>query len=130
MTTTSAPTTTTNQRLLDWVQEVADLCQPDRVEWCDGSEEEYDRLCQLLVEGGTLTRLDDAKRPNSYWARSDPGDVALSIGFNGTFVLEALASINADQATMTFKDANSQVMIIPTIPSTIEIANVVMPMRI
>jgi DNA polymerase III sliding clamp (beta) subunit (PCNA family) len=61
---------------------------------------------------------------------SDPGDVALSIGFNGTFVLEALASINADQATMTFKDANSQVMIIPTIPSTIEIANVVMPMRI
>ncbi|MDP1805899.1 MAG: phosphoenolpyruvate carboxykinase (GTP), partial [Acidimicrobiales bacterium] len=76
MTTTSASTTTTNQRLLDWVQEVADLCQPDRVEWCDGSEEEYDRLCQLLVEGGTLTRLDDAKRPNSYWARSDPGDVA------------------------------------------------------
>jgi DNA polymerase III sliding clamp (beta) subunit (PCNA family) len=61
---------------------------------------------------------------------SDPGDVALSIGFNGTFVLEALASINADQATMTFKDANSQVMIIPTIPSAIEIANVVMPMRI
>ena len=76
MTTTSAPTTTTNQRLLDWVEEVADLCQPDRVEWCDGSEVEYDRLCQLLVEGGTLTRLDDAKRPNSYWARSDPGDVA------------------------------------------------------
>lgn len=76
MTTTSAPTTTTNQRLLDWVREVADLCQPDRVEWCDGTEEEYDRLCQLLVEGGTLTRLNDAKRPNSYWATSDPGDVA------------------------------------------------------
>ncbi len=76
MTATSASTTSTNQRLLDWVQEVADLCQPDRVEWCDGSEDEYDRLCQLLVDGGTLTRLDDAKRPNSYWARSDPGDVA------------------------------------------------------
>ncbi len=60
MTTTSAPTTTTNQRLLDWVQEVAELCQPEQVEWCDGSEEEYDRLCQLLVEGGTLTRLNDA----------------------------------------------------------------------
>ena len=81
MTTTSNPATaatrpTTNQRLLDWVEEVAGLCQPDRVEWCDGSQEEYDRLCQLLVDAGTLTRLDDAKRPNSYWATSDPGDVA------------------------------------------------------
>ena len=47
---------TTNQKLLDWVDEVAALCTPDRVEWCDGSQEEYDRLCQLLVEGGTLTR--------------------------------------------------------------------------
>ena len=63
-------------------------------------------------------------------ASSDAGDVALSIGFNGTFILDALASLNADQATMTFKDGNSQVMILPTIPSTIEIANVVMPMRI
>jgi len=71
-----APTTTSNQRLLDWVQEVEALCQPDRVEWCDGSQEEYDRLCRLLVDGGTLTRLDDAKRPNSHWATSDPGDVA------------------------------------------------------
>jgi phosphoenolpyruvate carboxykinase (GTP) len=76
MTTTSAPTVTTNQRLLDWVEEVATLCQPDRVEWCDGSQEEYDRLCQLLVDAGTLTRLNDERRPNSYWARSDPGDVA------------------------------------------------------
>ena len=63
-------------------------------------------------------------------APSDAGDVALSIGFNGTFILDALASLNADQATMTFKDGNSQVMILPTIPSTIEVANVVMPMRI
>jgi len=76
MTATTTAPTTANRRLLDWVDEVAALCQPDQVEWCDGSEEEYDRLCQLLVDGGTFTRLDDAKRPNSYWATSDPGDVA------------------------------------------------------
>jgi phosphoenolpyruvate carboxykinase (GTP) len=76
MTATAAPPTTANQRLLDWVDEVAALCRPERVEWCDGSQEEYDRLCQLLVDGGTFTRLDEAKRPNSYWATSDPGDVA------------------------------------------------------
>jgi len=67
---------TTNKKLLEWVDEVAALCTPDRIEWCDGSAEEYDRLCQLLVDGGTFTRLDEAKRPNSYWATSDPGDVA------------------------------------------------------
>ena len=61
---------------------------------------------------------------------SDAGEVALSIAFNGTFILDALASLNADQATMTFKDENSQVMILPTNPNTIDIANVVMPMRI
>jgi phosphoenolpyruvate carboxykinase (GTP) len=69
-------TTTTNQRLVDWVAEVAALCRPDRVEWCDGSQEEYDRLCGVLVDSGTLTRLDEARRPNSYWATSDPADVA------------------------------------------------------
>ncbi|MGI8684561.1 MAG: phosphoenolpyruvate carboxykinase (GTP) [Acidimicrobiales bacterium] len=67
---------TQNKKLLDWVNEVAALTTPDRVEWCDGSAEEYDRLAQLLVDNGTFTRLSDAKRPNSYWARSDPGDVA------------------------------------------------------
>jgi phosphoenolpyruvate carboxykinase (GTP) len=68
--------TTTNQKLLDWVEEISALCAPDRVEWCDGSQAEYDRLCQLLVDAGTLVPLADDKRPNSYWATSDPGDVA------------------------------------------------------
>jgi phosphoenolpyruvate carboxykinase (GTP) len=67
---------TTNRKLLDWVAGVAELCQPDAVEWCNGSQEEYDRLCQLLVDGGTFTRLDDELRPDSFLARSDPGDVA------------------------------------------------------
>jgi len=76
VTTTSTAAPTGNRRLLDWVEEVSALCRPDRVEWCDGSQEEYDRLCGLLVDAGTLTRLDDSRRPNSYWATSDPGDVA------------------------------------------------------
>ncbi len=65
-----------NQRLVAWVEEWAAITQPDRVLWCDGSAEEYDELCASLVESGTFKRLSDAKRPNSYWARSDPADVA------------------------------------------------------
>jgi phosphoenolpyruvate carboxykinase (GTP) len=72
--TTSAPTT--NKKLIDWVGEIAALASPDSVEWCDGSADEYDRLCRLLVTQGTFTRIDEAKRPNSYWCHSDPGDVA------------------------------------------------------
>jgi phosphoenolpyruvate carboxykinase (GTP) len=67
---------TTNKQLIDWVEEIAQLTTPDRILWCDGSSEEYDELCQLLVDNGTFTRLSDAKRPNSYYATSDPGDVA------------------------------------------------------
>ncbi len=68
--------TTGNARLQQWVNEWAAIFQPDDIYWCDGSAEEYDRLCQTLVDSGTFTRLDEAKRPNSYWAHSDPGDVA------------------------------------------------------
>ncbi len=73
---TAVTTPTNNKRLLDWVEEVAALTTPDRIHWCDGSAEEYDALCQLLVDNGTFTKLSDAKRPNSYYACSDPGDVA------------------------------------------------------
>jgi phosphoenolpyruvate carboxykinase (GTP) len=67
---------TDNDRLVSWVQEIADLTEPTDIHWCDGSAEEYDRLCQGLVDAGTFERLSDAKRPNSYLCLSDPGDVA------------------------------------------------------
>ena len=70
----SAPTK--NKKLLEWVDEVATLTQPDRIEWCDGSDAEWDRLTSLLVEGGTFIRLNEARRPNSFLARSNPSDVA------------------------------------------------------
>ena len=68
--------TSNNDRLKQWVAEWASVMQPDDIYWCDGTAEEYDRLCSLLVDSGTFTKLDEAKRPNSYWAHSDPGDVA------------------------------------------------------
>jgi phosphoenolpyruvate carboxykinase (GTP) len=70
------PAPTKNQKLIQWVREVAALTQPDRVVWCDGSQAEWDRLTAELVEAGTLKRLNPAKRPNSFYAASDPRDVA------------------------------------------------------
>jgi phosphoenolpyruvate carboxykinase (GTP) len=67
---------TKHSQLIEWVREIATLTQPDRIEWCDGSEAEYQRLADLLVEKGTFKKLDDVKRPNSYYAASDPRDVA------------------------------------------------------
>ncbi len=67
---------TKHARLVAWVREIAELTQPERVEWCDGSEAEFDRLTSLLIEKGTLSRLSDEKRPNSFYAASDPNDVA------------------------------------------------------
>ncbi len=73
---TSTEPLTGNRRLIDWVDSWAAITQPDRVLWCDGSAQEYDQLCADLVASGTFERLSDAKRPNSYWATSDPADVA------------------------------------------------------
>ena len=73
---TTLPAPTKHERLLAWVEEMVALAEPDDVRWCDGSAEEYEQLCAELVEAGTFERLADAKRPSSYLALSDPGDVA------------------------------------------------------
>ncbi|MGA1461486.1 MAG: phosphoenolpyruvate carboxykinase (GTP) [Ilumatobacteraceae bacterium] len=67
---------TSNTKLNAWVTQWAEILQPRDIYWCDGSQDEYNKLCGELVKSGTFTKLDDAKRPNSFWAHSDPGDVA------------------------------------------------------
>ncbi|MFC5496519.1 phosphoenolpyruvate carboxykinase (GTP) [Caenimonas terrae] len=72
----NAPAHVKNARLIAWVADMVALCKPDQVYWCDGSDEEYDRLAQQLVDAGTFIKLDPVKRPHSFLSRSDPSDVA------------------------------------------------------
>ncbi len=74
--TPTASTPTGNRKLVEWVERWTEILQPDRVHWCDGSDEEYEALTAGLVESGTFTPVDPARRPNSFYARSDPEDVA------------------------------------------------------
>src|SRR6476659_7225771 len=76
MTELQIPFNVKNAGLISWVKEMVELCKPDTVYWCDGSQEEYDRLCEEMVAAGTFIQLDPAKRPNSFLARSNPSDVA------------------------------------------------------
>jgi phosphoenolpyruvate carboxykinase (GTP) len=73
---TSSQANTTNQKLINWIKEIEALCKPSNIHWCDGSEDEYNRLCDELVEAGTFIRLNPELRPGSFLSRSDPRDVA------------------------------------------------------
>ena len=70
------PETIKNEELRLWIKDAAELCEPDSIYVCDGSQAEYDRMCQEMVEAGTFIKLNEQKRPNSFLARSHPSDVA------------------------------------------------------
>jgi phosphoenolpyruvate carboxykinase (GTP) len=76
MCTINFPSYIQNAKARAWIESIAALCQPEGIHWCDGSQTEYDELCDLLVRNGTFLKLNESKRPNSYLSRSDPNDVA------------------------------------------------------
>src|SRR2546421_12853934 len=76
MTNIDTPPNVSNRELIRWVTKMSELCAPESVHWCDGSAEEYDRLCRQMVDSGTFINLNAEKRPDSFLARSHPSDVA------------------------------------------------------
>ena len=78
----NAPDYVKNQQLIEWVADIAALTKPDSIHWCDGSQSEYDELCELLVKAGVFKRLNPAKRKNSFLALSDPDGSRVDSNYN------------------------------------------------